>query len=140
MAWCDISPVGIRWAGTSWFDKIEDDICTKGDPTPAGPRIFSTSVPDGDATVIARLRSAGAIIFGRTNLSDFAFRLVDSCPFGDELDHGGPFARSAEDYARILPVLVGGDPATSIPHPEFNCPDVLRRPVAGLRIGILRQL
>ena len=43
---------------------------------------MAREVPDRDATVVARLRAAGALIFGKTNLPEFAYGPVDSYHYG----------------------------------------------------------
>src|SRR5690349_20077656 len=45
-----------------------------GEPTLAGSKILAEAAPAGvDAPVVARLRRAGAVIFGKTNMVEFAF-------------------------------------------------------------------
>lgn len=51
---------------------IKDALCTKGVPTTAGSRILENFVPPFDATAVARLRQAGAVILGKNNLDEFA--------------------------------------------------------------------
>ncbi len=51
---------------------IKDAICTKGITTTAGSKILNNYVPFYDAHVVEKLRAAGAIIFGKANLDEFA--------------------------------------------------------------------
>ena len=51
---------------------IKDSIETEGIRTTSGSRLYSEHVPAADAPVVARLRAAGAIVFGKTNLSELA--------------------------------------------------------------------
>ncbi len=50
------------------------DICwTKGHPTSAGMRLHRDFLPDRDATVVTRLRAAGAVVLGKTQLTEGAY-------------------------------------------------------------------
>ncbi len=52
---------------------LKDLIYTRGTRTTAGSPILADFVPDADATVVTRLRDAGAITLGKTNLHEFAY-------------------------------------------------------------------
>src|SRR5439155_14949844 len=61
---------------------VKDNIDVAGLPTTAACPAFS-SLPSIDATAVARLRAAGAIIIGKTNLDQFATGLVGvRSPYG----------------------------------------------------------
>jgi allophanate hydrolase len=61
---------------------IKDNIDVAGLPTTAGAASYAYN-PDADATVVARLRAAGAIVIGKTNLDQFATGLVGTrSPYG----------------------------------------------------------
>jgi aspartyl-tRNA(Asn)/glutamyl-tRNA(Gln) amidotransferase subunit A len=61
--------------------------------------------------------------------------------FASSLDQGGPLARSAEDLALLLDVMVGFDPrdSTSLERPEEDYSRMLDAPLSGLRIGLPRE-
>ena len=51
---------------------IKDTIDTEGLRMTSGSRLLKNNIPDRDATVVARLKSAGAIILGKTNVPEMA--------------------------------------------------------------------
>jgi len=51
---------------------IKDVICTRGVTTTCGSRILESFVPPFDATAVAQLRAAGAVLLGKTNTDEFA--------------------------------------------------------------------
>ena len=61
---------------------LKDNIDTGDLPTTAGSVIWAGSVPPDDATITARLREAGAIILGKTTLSEYANFLTSGMPNG----------------------------------------------------------
>ena len=83
---------------------LKDLFDTEGVRTTAGSRIFADRVPAEDAEVVARLRSAGAIVIGKTNLHEWAFGVTTQNP------HFGP-TRNPHDLARIPGGSSGGSAA-----------------------------
>ena len=51
---------------------VKDQFWSKGVRSTGGSRILSDFVPNDDATVITNLRNAGAIVLGKTNMTEFA--------------------------------------------------------------------
>jgi aspartyl-tRNA(Asn)/glutamyl-tRNA(Gln) amidotransferase subunit A len=63
---------------------IKDNIYTAGVRTTAGSKVLADNIPDSDATVVARLRNAGAVILGKLNMHEFATGATNDNP------HYGP--------------------------------------------------
>ena len=189
---------------------LKDVLCTRGEPTTCGSRILQDLRPPYDATAVARLRAADAVLIGKTNMDEFAmggstensaFQVtcnpwkLDRIPggssggsaacvaarmaplavgsdtggsirqpaglcgvtgmkptygrvsryglvaFASSLDQVGPLAQTAEDAAILLEVLAGHDPldSTSIDRPVPKYGETVRRPLSGLRIGLVRE-
>jgi len=51
---------------------LKDNLCTRGVPTTCSSRILDGWRPPYDATVVTRLREAGAVMVGKTNMDEFA--------------------------------------------------------------------
>jgi allophanate hydrolase len=100
---------------------VKDNIDVKGLPTTAACPAFAYE-PASDATAVARLRAAGAIIVGKTNLDQFATGLVGvrspygvpRNPFDAKLIPGGSSSGSAVAVAAgLVPLALGTDTAGS---------------------------
>ena len=100
---------------------VKDNIDVEGLPTTAACPAFSYS-PSHDATSVARLRAAGAIMIGKTNLDQFATGLVGvrspygipKNPFRNDLIPGGSSSGSAVAVAAgLVPLALGTDTAGS---------------------------
>jgi len=84
---------------------IKDNLCTRGVATTCSSRILAGWEPPYDATVVTRLRQAGAVMIGKTNLDEFAM--------GSSTEHSatGP-TRNPHDLARVPGGTSGGPAAT----------------------------
>jgi allophanate hydrolase len=100
---------------------VKDNIDVAGLPTTAACPAFAYT-PERDAAAVARLRAAGALIIGKTNLDQFATGLVGArSPYGTprnalrpDLIPGGSSSGSAVAVARgIVPLALGTDTAGS---------------------------
>jgi len=60
---------------------VKDLFATRAIRTTAGSRILKDWVPSRDAAAVGRLRAAGAIIFGKTNLHEFAYGVSNANPW-----------------------------------------------------------
>ena len=119
---------------------VKDNIDVAGLPTTAACPAFAY-MPAADATAVARLRQAGAIIIGKTNLDQFATGLVGvrspygvPCnPFSPSIIPGGSSSGSAVAVAAgLVPVALGTDTAGSGRIPAGLNNIVGLKPSAGL--------
>jgi aspartyl-tRNA(Asn)/glutamyl-tRNA(Gln) amidotransferase subunit A len=102
---------------------VKDLFYTRGIRTTGGSLVFKDFVPDYDATVVERLRAAGAVSIGKTNLHEIAFGITSKNPhYGFVLNPldprripGGSSGGSAALVAgKFLPMALGTDTGGSI--------------------------
>lgn len=108
---------------------VKDAIDTAGVLTQRGSPIFKGRVPDTDATVVARLKAAGAILIAKTNPPEFAYSIeTDNLLTGQtnnpwNLDYtpgGSSGGESAAIAACMSPLGVGSDLSISLRGPAAH--------------------
>ena len=67
----DLHCVPLLCFGADIIITAQDNLCTRGVQTTAGSRVLRGHVPAYDATAVARLRAAGAVLVGKTNMDSF---------------------------------------------------------------------
>lgn len=73
LRWADVNPPAWDGAGVTGMPiLLKDNIETRDMPTTAGSMALLNNAPGRDAPLVARLRAAGAVILGKTNLSEWA--------------------------------------------------------------------
>jgi aspartyl-tRNA(Asn)/glutamyl-tRNA(Gln) amidotransferase subunit A len=188
----------------------KDIFCAAGSRTTCGSRMLANFVSPYDSTVVERLRAAGTVTLGKTNMDEFAMgssnetswfgpvrnpwnpqcvpggssggsaaavaaRLTPAATatdtggsirqpaalcgvtgikptygrvsrygmiaFASSLDQGGLITQTAEDAALLLGAMAGFDPkdSTSVDRPVPDYVAALERPLAGLKVGLLKE-
>jgi len=127
---------------------IKDDTSVAGYPATVGSAIYRDRVPEEDATVVKRLKAAGAVILGKANMNEFAAggRGGFNPHYGDtrnpwSLDHepgGSSSGTGASVAAHLCLAGTGTDAGGSVRGPAARCGVVGIRPTFGRvsKVGI----
>jgi aspartyl-tRNA(Asn)/glutamyl-tRNA(Gln) amidotransferase subunit A len=109
---------------------IKDLVCTAGVPTVSGSIAYKDFVPDEDDVVVERLKDAGAIIIGKTNVPEFGYSAVGHNavfettrnPWNLQYTSGGSSAGSGAAVAAGMgPFAIGSDGGGSVRIPAAHC-------------------
>ena len=122
---------------------IKDIFDTAGMPTENGSALHAGRVPSTDASVVARLRAAGALIAGKTVTTEFAFFGPGKTrnPHDPRRTPGGSSSGSAAAVAaHMLPLAIGSQTNGSTIRPAAFCGVLGFKPTRGMisRAGMLR--
>ncbi|HKE97948.1 MAG TPA: amidase [Actinomycetes bacterium] len=114
---------------------VKDLIDVAGAVTTAGSPKLATNLARSDATVVARLRAAGAVILGKTRTHEFAYGVLTpgtSNPWDERRIAGGSSGGSAAAVAAgFVPAALGTDTAGSVRIPAACCGVVGFKPTLG---------
>jgi aspartyl-tRNA(Asn)/glutamyl-tRNA(Gln) amidotransferase subunit A len=119
---------------------VKENICIKGVRTTAGSKTLAHWVPDHDATIVERIRAAGAVLLGKTNMHEWAAGGTTMNPFygttcnpwdATRIAGGSSGGSAAAVAASLCLASLGTDNGGSVRNPASVCGVVGFKPTFG---------
>jgi Amidase len=119
---------------------VADVIAVYGYPTTNGTKVVTTAPAIADAALVQRLRRAGALLFGKTNVDELGYAATGlHCPYGrvrnpaapSRITGGSSCGSAAAVAASLSPVALGTDTGGALRVPASCCGIVGLKPTIG---------